>query len=296
MGQTQAAETFQEYVDSRGLTMSVDAKEGVVRGVKVLGFKSRNGRTYLPKAVAEAQSKYEGTRVNIDHPLTEGEPRSYADRFGSLRDVRLQKDGLYADLHYNPHHALASQFAYDAEHSPENVGLSHHVEAKARRTNGQMEVESITSVVSVDLVADPATTSSLFESKEHEMSELTIEVIKEQHSELYEEIRATITEDLKGQLAACEAKVAKHEKKEVVEGKLAEAKLPASLVTELFMEQCLLADDNLDALIADRSAIARQLESVDRPSSKEQGKVDENFTYSEGAAVDGKTFAASVCD
>ena len=129
------------------------------------------------------------------------------------------------------------------------------------------------------------------------MSELTIEVIKEQHSELYEEIRATITEDLKGQLAACEAKVAKHEKKEVVEGKLAEAKLPESLVTELFMEQCMAADDNLDALIEDRKAIAVQLESIAKPTSKEQGKVDdESFSFSEAAAVDGKTFAAAVCD
>ena len=39
---------LQEFCDSRGVSMRVDRQAGVIRGVKVLGLESRNGRTYLP--------------------------------------------------------------------------------------------------------------------------------------------------------------------------------------------------------------------------------------------------------
>ena len=39
-------ETLQEFVDSRGVAIRVDRPASVVRGVKILGLKSRNGRTY----------------------------------------------------------------------------------------------------------------------------------------------------------------------------------------------------------------------------------------------------------
>ena len=41
-------------------------------------------------------------------------------------------EGLFADFHFNPKHALAEQLLWDAEHAPENVGFSHNVEARVR--------------------------------------------------------------------------------------------------------------------------------------------------------------------
>ena len=73
-------------------------------------------------------------------------------------------EGLFADFHFNPKHALAEQLAWDAEHAPENVGFSHNVEARIARRADRVVVEAITRVQSVDLVADPATTRGLFES------------------------------------------------------------------------------------------------------------------------------------
>ncbi|MEM0915917.1 MAG: hypothetical protein AAGK09_15080, partial [Planctomycetota bacterium] len=72
--------------------------------------------------------------------------------------------GLYGDLHFNPKHRIAEQFAWDAEHAPANVGLSHNVLAKTSRMGNGTKVDSITRVVSVDVVADPATNRSLYES------------------------------------------------------------------------------------------------------------------------------------
>ena len=46
-------ETLQEFVDSRGVRMRVDRGAGVIRGVKILGLTSRNGRTPVPDRVYE---------------------------------------------------------------------------------------------------------------------------------------------------------------------------------------------------------------------------------------------------
>lgn len=161
-------EMLQEYVDSRGVAVRVDRAAGVIRGVKILGLQSRNGRTYRPEALVEAVPLYENAKVNVNHPKGGPHtPRDYQDRLGVLRNVAARPaEGLFGDLHFNPKHAMAEQLIWDAEHSPENVGLSHNVEARIGRSGDQVAVEAILRVESVDLVADPATTRGLFESAE----------------------------------------------------------------------------------------------------------------------------------
>jgi hypothetical protein len=134
--------------------------------VKVLGLESRNGRTYLPEALAQAVPLYEGAKVNVNHPKGGPQaPRDYQDRIGAIRNVALRAgEGLFADLFFNPKHALAEQLAWDAEHAPENVGFSHNVEARTSRAGDRVVVEAILRVQGVDLVADPATTRGLFEA------------------------------------------------------------------------------------------------------------------------------------
>lgn len=156
---------IQEFVDSRGAQLGVEAELGVLRGVKLLGLNSRNGRTYREQALRDAAPLYEGAKVNIDHapggPLA---PRGYRDRLGVVKNVELRPgEGLFGTLVFNPKHALAEQLVWDAQHAPENVGLSHNVLARTAWDQGHEVVEAIDRVQSVDLVADPATTSGLFE-------------------------------------------------------------------------------------------------------------------------------------
>ncbi len=160
------AEPLQEFISSRGLALRVDREAGIIRGVKILGTESQNGRTYLPEALTAAAPLYEGAKVNVNHPkASPGAPRDYQDRIGAIHGVTVRGgEGLFADLHFNPQHSLAGQLAWDAEHAPENVGFSHNVLAKTARRNGRVVVERITKVQSVDLVADPATTRGLFEA------------------------------------------------------------------------------------------------------------------------------------
>jgi hypothetical protein len=159
-------EIIQEFCDWRGVSMRVDRPSGVIRGVKILGLESRNGRSYLPEALAQAASLYENAKVNVNHPKSSpAAPRDYQERIGVIRNVAPRSDGLFADFYFNPKHGLAEQLVWDAEHAPENVGFSHNVEARTVRRGDRVVVEAITRVQSVDLVADPATTRGLFEAR-----------------------------------------------------------------------------------------------------------------------------------
>ena len=157
-------ETLREYA-SAGNPLAVDWQQGLIPGVKILGLESRNGRTYTAECMAKAMPLYEGAKVNVNHTKA-GNPRPYQDRIGTMKGIIAKPDGLYADFHFNPKHALAEQLLWDCEHSPGNVGFSHDVEAQTSRKNGRVVVEAISKVSSVDLVADPATTSGLFESRD----------------------------------------------------------------------------------------------------------------------------------
>ena len=198
-------ETLQEYVDSRGVSLRVDRATGMLRGVKLIGLESLNGRRYRPAALSAAIGLYEGAKVNVNHPK-EGPlaPRDYRDRLGVIRQVEFRPEaGLFGNLHFNPKHALAEQLAWDAEHNPGNVGFSHNVLAKLVREGEQTVVEAISHVQSVDLVADPATTRGLFEEAlaaaepsveeappADELEALTAEALRERRPDLVERLVA----------------------------------------------------------------------------------------------------------
>lgn len=147
----------------------VDADNGIVHNAKILGLKSRHGYTYSPRAAKEAIPLYEGAAVNIDHPnrATPGASRSYRDRFGYFKNVKfVEGDGLRGEFRFNPKHAIAPQFIWDAQNNPKACGFSHNAKGPlTQRGNGELVCESIEAVRSVDLVADAATTASLFEGK-----------------------------------------------------------------------------------------------------------------------------------
>lgn len=138
--------------------------QDMIKGVKVLGFVSKNKRLYSQEAIRKAANLYENAPVNIDHPTSDG-PRTYESRFGKLVNINMQKDGLYGDLVFNPKHRLAESLIWFAKNAPELVGLSHNARARTRlNKDGIEEVHEITDVVSVDLVSDPATTGGLLEA------------------------------------------------------------------------------------------------------------------------------------
>ena len=160
-----------------GTGPKVDRARNLILGVKVLGLASGNGNDYAPAVLEKALPLFESCKVNLDHPARSGkkEDRKVAERWGKLTAPRVAPDGLYGDLLYNPHHPLTESILWWAENMPDCLGLSQYGRGTGRKKDdGRWQVESIDSVQSVDLVADPATTKSLFESKEtKDMAEAT---------------------------------------------------------------------------------------------------------------------------
>lgn len=139
-------------------------EDGVVRSVKLLGLKSKNGLEYPLPVLEACKSLYDGAPVYVDHSLG---PRSYGDRLGIVSNPQVRSGdgaGLYGDVVYNEKHPVAEQFCYDARKKSARVGFSHNAIVRYKPGTNNTVVEAIRRVVSVDLVTDPATTKSIFES------------------------------------------------------------------------------------------------------------------------------------
>ncbi len=166
----------------------VDRKAKLIRGVKILGFHSRNpgsvlgkdfadmaGSDYDPSAIKQALPLYEGAPVNLDHleskrdrngmRVPEGS-RHVKERFGKLQNVRVESDGAYADIRYLDNHPLTPMVLEAAEEMPDVFTMSHHAQGEVDKGNdARGKVTQINQVHSVDLIAErPGTTTSLFES------------------------------------------------------------------------------------------------------------------------------------
>lgn len=145
----------------------IDRDAGVIRGVKILGATSKNGRDYSPQALREAAAIYEGLGVNTNHPnrATPNVSRTVEEGVGWLENITIKPDGVYGDLNVIKSHPLAETLFEVAERKPDRFGLSHNAAGDVVERNGRRIVESIKSVRSVDLVQNPATVHSLFESE-----------------------------------------------------------------------------------------------------------------------------------
>lgn len=147
---------------------TIDRAAGVIRNVKILGSTSKNGRDYSPQAMKEAAAIYEGLGVNTNHP-SRSQPnvsRTVEEGVGWLENVTVKPDGVYGDFNVIKSHPLAETVFEVAERKPDRFGLSHNAAGECVQRQGRTIVESIKSVRSVDLVQNPATNKSLFESEE----------------------------------------------------------------------------------------------------------------------------------
>ena len=312
------SEMLQEYVDSGNVRLRVDRTAGIIRGVKLLGLRSRNGRRYQENALTEAVSLYEGAKVNINHPKGHPlSPRDYQDRLGVISGVEFRpQEGLFGDLRFNPKHALSEQLMWDAEHAPENVGLSHNVLARTKREGDETVVEAITKVQSIDLVADPATTSGLFEQRDcvtPTWDGLTLEQLELHRPDLLRELRqadADRLEEVNRQLDQATAREAAVERRERIVELLQEHNLPLPgsrheasrrITSDAFVESLLGAadDDTLRRLVAERAELVQTASrwtseggrSRSRPVSRDQLAVGFG---SNGSVRDAKEFAAAI--
>lgn len=134
----------------------------VIRGVKIIGTTSRNGRTYPLPVLQEAIPLYEDAPVFLTHGDA-GDKRRRSRRlnehFGSLEKVHGNGKGLFGDLRVKASHSLAKPILEAA--ATGKFGLSHN--AIVNMTDDEKTVTEIVEVRSVDLVDSPGTSKNLFE-------------------------------------------------------------------------------------------------------------------------------------
>jgi hypothetical protein len=293
-----------EYTSAVTAASRVDRESGIIRDVLILGPDSANKRTYSPGALATAAKLYEGAPTFVDH--APGQRRSYRDKIGHLKNTRLADGGVRGDLHINPAHPAAPQLLWDAANNPSAVGLSHDAEGVVKTgPDGQVIVESIQSIRSVDLVAEPATTKSLYEDRnmpdsndtttattdaakpdpmEALYASLTLDDLKAKRADLLEMLRKEVQEavttpmqGLKTQLDELRAKLDEYTTAEAAEQQMTEAKLdPAKVPPRLRESICREKDktkraaliEDVQKLVANTSAQPVSVSSWHTPSSE----------------------------
>jgi hypothetical protein len=132
-------------------------ESNVVRNVHILGFTSKNGYSYLPEAVQKAAPLYEGKPAYEEHSRN----RKVVDILGVFENVKFTPEvGLMGDFKMNPEHSHYKQFKWNAENTPNVLGMSHSADIKVNES--KKVVMEIGGVESIDLVTTPATVEGLY--------------------------------------------------------------------------------------------------------------------------------------
>jgi hypothetical protein len=155
----------------------VNADAGYVDDVLICGTLSRNKREYPTAVFKRDIAKYEGKFVNCDH----GRESSIDRRLGWFSGVHVAVDGKpRGRFNFLKSHPMSPRVIEALERNPALYGFSHVAHCKTRRdiSTGREVIESIEEVESIDLVADPATTNGLLESRGKKMP-LTVKALCE---------------------------------------------------------------------------------------------------------------------
>lgn len=160
----------------------VDEENGIIHNVLVLGAESPNipmrdgkpiagvtkGTRYTPEAFATGAKVMEGAKVRRNHPDRQ---KPYAERdtnddLGVIRNCRPTATGIRAEYHYNRANQFNAELVEDVKRRLGQRGFSPNAVGNFRVEDGVCVIEDIIHVRSVDIVSDPATTVTLWNSKD----------------------------------------------------------------------------------------------------------------------------------
>jgi len=223
--------------------LSVDEDNRLVKNVALTGGESRNGYTYSESALQEAVHLYEGKPVFLDHARDRTRPqdRSTRDLVGSVTHATFREDRIRGDIRVLDTES-GQMFLKLLEMETPGVGMSHVV--KARRSADGKLVEQIADVISVDVVINPATTSTFRESVDVETGASNkhaeaLQCLDEQVTQLESERDQLLSENLK--LKRC---VESFQRKDQIAQLISESQLPDQAVTDFFVKQLESASDH----------------------------------------------------
>lgn len=245
---------------------TVAEEAGLVRGVKLLGLRSKNRRNYdTPGVRKSAGELMRGCRIYIDHPERPDAPRSYRDAFGVVESHEFRAgQGHFGDIRFNPEHPLAKQFTWDVKNNPSALGMSINAKIRPGKTdrNGDVVVESLEMVRSIDIVTRPGTAEGIFEADSsadtsEEDAEMDLKTLKEKHADLLEQALAEKSQNstAEAEKAALAASLKEaQEQLEAIKAEKEAAKRRADVekqVGEALEGSAIVADDALVAEIVE---------------------------------------------
>lgn len=214
----------------------IDKDKLILRNVAVLNKISKNNRQYSDQALTEAVSVFANTPSYFNHPSGR---RDVRDLLGQFTEMRRVGDSIRGDLQLIEN----SKWLLDvAERTPKAVGFSINAVGKTRKEGNLEIVESIVKATSIDLVADPATTKSIFEGVEKQMT-------LEENLKKSQEDNKLLEENLKKLQEENKTLLEKSKRADLKES--ATKKLPQYAVTDMFLETLVKAE-NAEILIEER--------------------------------------------
>jgi len=261
-----------------------DKDKKIIEKVALISKTSKNNRDYTDECLSGALPLFEGVKCYINHDKS-GNTRSVKDLVGRYRNPIYENGKVKADLHLlNDGGEISQKLLAIIEQMPDLVGNSISARGRYHREDGRDIIEELTKVNSVDIVTDPATTSSLFESIEEikeednmDLKSLTKDELKKGRNDIFEEVIKdgaesrnnevkVLTEEiktLKQKVDDYKVKESVIEKKENVQKILKESEIPEELVTEVFVESLNDAKDDavVKKLIEDRKTVAKDLKA-----------------------------------
>lgn len=242
-----AAEDEQELIERVAARPSRIA-DGLIRGVAVLKAQSSNGRRYPAETLSRAVQFFEGARVFANHASGS---RDVRDLVGMLRSPRLEDGAIRADLEV--FEGLAPWLIEVAQRAPDALGLSINASGRVRREGDSDVVEEITRVRSVDVVAEPAAVSGLFESQQEQSDR--IQRLEDEKRNLLDQV-----DRLRSENEELLREKRLREQRRRMEDLCLKAGLPEEALTESFMQSLVEADEaRAVTLIGDRARFLRSI-------------------------------------
>ncbi len=159
----------------------IDRENCIVRDVKFFGRESSNGRIYSDQATRDVLRFMESVVINLNHPDRKEatRERGILEGFAFPVNPKLKPDGIYGDVQCIKSHEATPIFLDWAEMAPSKLGFSINADGSmGKQKGGKSVVESVTSLRSLDLVRNPATTQGLFESKEKTVSKTFKQILE----------------------------------------------------------------------------------------------------------------------
>ena len=168
----------------------VVSDSAIIHGVKLVGWKSKNGYVYTTDALDGIAINSQRKPVQVGHfdqPST--------SRNGQIRNAVRIGNEVRGDWHLNKKNPHTAQFLEDAEEFPENICLSVEMpqSGSKERVNesGDVEVYEVTAIDHYSIVTDGGTNRGLHESDRSTKVADTINTASALRKE-YPELIATI--------------------------------------------------------------------------------------------------------